>query len=59
MESDRNFSDIILRDTGNALVSNTVEIEVIVDIEVESRIAEVVVATFHRLIRTEDGVMIE
>ena len=60
MESDRNLSDIILRDTGKVVVSNAMEIEAVVDIKVESRIAEVVITTrFHRLIRTEDGVMFE
>ena len=60
MESDRNFSDVILRDTGNVVVSNAVEIKVIVDTEIESWIAEVMITTrFDCLIRTEDGVMFE
>ena len=51
------FSDVI---AGNVVVSNTVEVEVFVEIEVESWIAEVVITTrFDRLIRTEDGVMFE
>jgi len=55
MESDRNFSYVILRDTGNVVVRNTVECKVIVETEVESWIAEVVITRFDRLIRTEDG----
>jgi len=60
MESDRIFSDVILRDSGNVVVSNTVESEVVVDTEVESWIAEAGITTrFDCLVRTEDGVMFE
>ena len=60
MKSDRLFSDVIFRDTGNVVVSNTMESEVVVKTEIESWIAEVVIATrIDRLIRTEDGVMFE
>ena len=60
MKSSRIFSDVIFRDTGNVVVSDTVESEIVVETEIESWVAEVVITTrIDRLIRTEDGIMFE